>query len=62
MRGNNPHTMVENETRRTAAEVEESEKKTLRRAATTAMSLEHTAKEEMYEAAGGFDLTETLIY
>lgn len=61
MRGNNPHTMLKNETRRTAEEVEESEK-TLRRAATTAMSVEHTAKEGMCEAAGGFDLTETLIH
>ncbi len=61
MRGNNPHTMVKNETRRTAEEVEESEK-TLRSAATTAMSLEHAAKEGMSEAAGGFDLPQTLIY
>jgi hypothetical protein len=53
--------MVKNETRRTAEEVEESEK-TLRSAATTAMSLEHTAKEGMSEAAGGFDLPQTLIY
>jgi hypothetical protein len=53
--------MVNNETRRTAEEVEESEKK-LRRAATTAMSVEHTAKEGMCEAAGAFDLTQTLIY
>jgi hypothetical protein len=53
--------MVKNETRRTAEEVEESEK-TLRRAATTPMSFEHTAKEGMCKAAGGFDLTPTLIY
>jgi hypothetical protein len=53
--------MLKNETRRTAEEVEESEK-TLRRAATTARSVEHTAKEEKCEAAGAFDLTQTLIY